>query len=157
MGLSRKPESKEDTSDRSMARLLTILAVLAVFVLAISTSEQSRPGLAGDLGTAEGLLRTKRSRADSRYNPGTARVNPNRGRKRVRLSDGRPEAEVRTERPVEQVAFTAPRNFNRGATRFQDSQPTSPPRNFNRGQTRFQEPQPLLDQGTSTEEVLDVN
>merc|ERR1712106_75834 len=142
---SRKPESKEETHDRSMARLLTILAVLAVVVLATSSGQQLKKDLtrlAEDEGTAEGSHRTKRSRSNSRYNSASGQTNPNRGRKRVRLTDGRPEVEVRTERPAPETVFTQPRNINRGEERFQEPQPTSPPLNFNSGSARFQEVQP---------------
>jgi len=134
---SRKLVSKEETHDRSMARLLIILVVLAVFVLVQSASQKvtensyNRPVL-GD-GEDPGSGRTKRSRANSRYNPASAQTNPNRGRKRVRLTDGRPETPARAEPP--------PPTQDRGVARFQEPQPTRAPQNFNRGNARTQQPQ----------------
>jgi len=115
-----------------MVKIINTLALLTVVLelgVAIQEVEQiPRPQLAG------GSMRTKRSRAQSRYSPASSQVNPNRGRKRVRLSDGRPE--VQTERYSEPQTNVASRTINRGGSR--SSQATNPPRNLNRGGSRRQ-------------------
>jgi len=127
-----------------MARLLTVLLVSLVVGFVISDrellrskQENFRQQLDEGLETAGGSLRTKRSRSNSRYNPASAQVNPNRGRKRVRLSDGRPE--FQTERQPEPIATSPPRNVFQGQSREPQQQNTSQPRNVFRGQSR--EPQ----------------
>eukprot|EP00092_Neocalanus_flemingeri_P001941 GFUD01002072.1.p1 GENE.GFUD01002072.1~~GFUD01002072.1.p1 ORF type:complete len:746 (+),score=163.19 GFUD01002072.1:144-2381(+) len=124
-----------------MARVLAILVVLTVAVAAISAGESLERGKdllryqsAGGLETAGGSERTKRSRANSRYSPASPQVNPNRGRKRIRLTDSRPE--VQTERTAESIAVIPPRNFNQGSSRASEPQTTTPPRNINRGGPR---------------------